>query len=84
MMVKPAMSYLDIIWQASQRTNLPLAADALSCEYAWIESAAKADLIYLDLLFSAFAISLFPAGAYILITFPSTDIARLIDEGKIG
>lgn len=83
-MVKPAMSYLDIIWQASQRTNLPLAAYSVSGEYAMIESAAKADLIDRDRIIGEVAVSIFRAGADILITYHAKDIARLIDEGKIG
>lgn len=81
-MVKPAMSYLDIIWQASQRTNLPLAAYSVSGEYAMIESAAKADLIDRDRIIGEVAVSIFRAGADILITYHAKDIARLIDEGK--
>ena len=83
-MVKPAMSYLDIIWQASQRTNLPLAAYSVSGEYAMIESAAKADLVDRDRIIGEVAVSIFRAGADILITYHAKDIARLIDEGKIG
>ena len=72
------------IWQASQRTNLPLAAYSVSGEYAMIESAAKADLIDRDRIIGEVAVSIFRAGADILITYHAKDIARLIDEGKIG
>ena len=83
-MVKPALSYLDIIHQASQRCNLPLAAYSVSGEYAMIEAAAAADLIDRDRIIGEVAVSIFRAGADILITYHAKEIARLIDQGKIG
>ena len=83
-MVKPAMAYMDIIWQAAQRTNLPVAAYSVSGEYAMIESAAKAGLVDRDKIIGEVAVGVFRAGANILITYHAKDIARLIDEGKIG
>lgn len=44
-MVKPALVYQDIIWQARQLTNLPLAVYNVSGEYSMIKSAAKAGYI---------------------------------------
>ena len=83
-MVKPALSYLDIIHQAAQRSNLPLAAYSVSGEYAMIEAAAAADLIDRDRIIGEVAVSIFRAGADILITYHAKEIARLIDQGKIG
>ncbi len=83
-MVKPALSYLDIISKASQRIQLPLAAYSVSGEYAMIEAAAKADLIDRERIIGEVAVSIFRAGANILITYHAKDIAKLIDEGKIG
>ena len=57
---------------------------SVSGEYAMIESAAKADLIDRDRIIGEVAVSIFRAGADILITYHAKDIARLIDEGKIG
>ena len=83
-MVKPALSYLDIINKVSSETNLPLAAYSVSGEYAMIEAAAKADLIDRERIIGEVAVSIFRAGANILITYHAKDIAKLIDEGKIG
>ena len=83
-MVKPALSSLDIIHQAAQRSNLPLAAYSVSGEYAMIEAAAAADLIDRDRIIGEVAVSIFRAGADILITYHAKEIARLIDQGKIG
>ncbi len=83
-MVKPALSYLDIIFQASQRTNLPLAAYSVSGEYAMIEAAASAGLIDRERIIGETAVSIFRAGADILITYHAKEIADLIEKGKIG
>jgi porphobilinogen synthase len=83
-MVKPALSYLDIIYQASQRSNLPLAAYSVSGEYAMIEAAAAANLIDRERIIGEVAVSIFRAGADILITYHAKEIAGLIDQGKIG
>lgn len=42
-MVKPAMSYLDIIYRVRQQTNLPVAAYSVSGEYAMIKAGCKAE-----------------------------------------
>ena len=83
-MVKPALSYLDIISKASQEINLPLAAYSVSGEYAMIEAAAKANLIDRERIIGEVAVSVFRAGANILITYHAKEIAKLIDERKIG
>lgn len=83
-MVKPALSYLDIISKVSQNINLPLAAYSVSGEYAMIEAAAQAGLIDRERIIGEVAVSIFRAGAEILITYHAREIAKLIDEGKIG
>ena len=49
-----------------------------------IEAAAAADLIDRDRIIGEVAVSIFRAGADILITYHAKEIARLIDQGKIG
>ncbi|MEG0370891.1 MAG: porphobilinogen synthase, partial [Clostridium sp.] len=44
-MVKPALSYLDIIRDVSSNFNLPVAAYSVSGEYSMIKAAAKAGFI---------------------------------------
>ena len=83
-MVKPALSYLDIIRRAGERVDLPLAAYSVSGEYAMIEAAAQMNLIDRDRIIGEVAVSIFRAGADILITYHAKDIARLIDQGVIG
>ena len=40
-MVKPALSYLDIVWRVKQETQLPVVAYNVSGEYAMIKAAAQ-------------------------------------------
>ena len=45
LMIKPALSYLDVIRELSYNTNLPIATYSVSGEYAMIKNAGKAGLI---------------------------------------
>ena len=45
LMVKPALAYLDLVHEARQRFDLPIACYAVSGEYAMVKAAAKAGLI---------------------------------------
>lgn len=40
LMVKPALSYMDIIWRVKEATNLPVAAYNVSGEYSMVKAAA--------------------------------------------
>ena len=44
-MVKPAMSYLDLVTRVKEATNVPVAAYSVSGEYAMVKAAAKMDWI---------------------------------------
>ncbi|OPY65432.1 MAG: Delta-aminolevulinic acid dehydratase [Syntrophorhabdaceae bacterium PtaU1.Bin034] len=79
-MVKPALFYLDILSQAKQKINRPLAAYSVSGEYAMIKFAA--DRGYLDYrrTVTESTISIKRAGADIIITYFAKDIARWIKE----
>lgn len=83
-MVKPALSYLDIIRELSTSVNVPVAAYSVSGEYAMIKSAALAGMIDEDAMIAETTVSIYRAGAEILITYFAKEIARMIDEGRIG
>ncbi|MDF2885933.1 MAG: Porphobilinogen synthase [Lacrimispora sp.] len=83
-MVKPALSYLDIIREVSDSTDVPVAAYSVSGEYSMIKAAAKAGYMDEEKTVCESAISIFRAGADILITYFAMDLARYMDEGKIG
>ena len=84
LMVKPALSYGDVIRECADATNLPMAAYSVSGEYAMIRSAAKAGLIDEYRIMCETALSVFRAGAGILITYYAKELAKAIAKGDIG
>ena len=83
-MVKPALSYLDIIREVADRHDIPVAAYSVSGEYAMIKAASKAGFIEEEKIVCETAVSIYRAGANILITYYAIELARFMDEGKIG
>ncbi|GAB4223335.1 MAG: porphobilinogen synthase [Francisella sp.] len=77
-MVKPALSYLDIINELSHRINLPIVAYHVSGEYAMIKAAAKAGLVDEQEITIETLISMKRAGAKIILTYSALDVANLI------
>ena len=83
-MVKPALSYLDVVSEVKQRINLPVAAYSVSGEYAMVKAAAKMGFIDEDRIISEMAVSTYRAGADIYLTYFAKEIAKFMDEGRIG
>ena len=83
-MVKPALSYLDIISEVSKTANIPVAAYSVSGEYAMMKAAAKQNLINEYAAMCETAVSIFRAGANILITYYAAELADAIKKGDIG
>ena len=83
-MVKPALSYLDIISRAAQKIKLPLAAYSVSGEYAMIKAAGACGFIDEYKIMCESAVSVFRAGADILITYFAKELAQAIKKGDIG
>lgn len=83
-MVKPALSYLDIINEVSANCRLPVAAYSVSGEYAMIKAAAKAGLVDEYGIMCETAVSIFRAGAGILISYYAKELADAIQKGDIG
>ena len=84
LMVKPAMSYLDIVREVKEATNLPLATYSVSGEYAMVKAAALQGWIDEDRIVCEMAASAFRAGADLYITYFAKELARFIEEGRIG
>ncbi|MEJ6949821.1 porphobilinogen synthase [Natronospora cellulosivora (SeqCode)] len=76
LMVKPALSYLDIIQQLKAKSNLPVAAYSVSGEYAMIKMAAKEGLCDEKAMMIEVLTSIKRAGADIIITYYAKDLAR--------
>lgn len=83
-MVKPALSYLDIIREIKDITDIPVAAYSVSGEYSMIKAAAAAGMIDEMSIVAETTVSIFRAGADMLITYYAKEIAEMIDEGRIG
>jgi len=82
--VKPALSYLDIVSAVAEKTDLPLAAFSVSGEYAMIHAAGQAGLINEYGVMCESAASIFRAGAEILISYYANEVAAAIRKGDIG
>jgi porphobilinogen synthase len=79
-MVKPALAYLDVLSQARQRFDLPLAAYNVSGEYAMIKAASQNG--WLDGRRATLEVltAIKRAGADILITYHAKEAARWLAE----
>ena len=77
-MVKPAGPYLDIIRDARDRFDLPLAAYQVSGEYAMIKAAAANGWIDEERIMMESLLGIKRAGADILITYFAREAARLM------
>lgn len=83
-MVKPALSYLDVIRECADIFDLPLAAYSVSGEYAMIKAAGAAGLVNEYLVMCESALSVFRAGANMLITYFAKELAGAVKRGDIG
>ena len=79
-MVKPALSYLDVIRRASIEFDLPLAAYNVSGEYSMIKAAADKDWLDGERVMMEVLTSIKRAGADIIITYFAKDAARKLQS----
>lgn len=79
-MVKPALSYLDIIRDVRERIDVPVAAYSVSGEFAMVKAAAKAGLVDEKKIAMEMLLSMKRAGADIIITYYALDAAKWIKE----
>jgi porphobilinogen synthase len=77
-MVKPAMPYLDLIYQARQRFDVPVAAYQVSGEYSMIMAAARNGWLDHDRAMMESLTSIARAGAGIILTYFAKPAARLL------
>ena len=81
LMVKPALSYLDVIRRVKDNYNLPLAAYNVSGEYAMLKSAVKNGILSEDAIYES-VMSIKRAGADIIITYFAKDLAKIIKYNR--
>lgn len=84
LMVKPALSYLDVLSDVKKATHVPVAAYSVSGEYSMVKAAAKAGFIDEDQIICEMAVSTYRAGADIYLTYFAKELAGFIREGRIG
>jgi len=77
-MVKPAGPYLDIIRDAANTFDLPLAAYQVSGEYAMIKAAAQNGWIDHDRIMMESLLGIKRAGADMIITYFAEEAARML------
>ena len=79
-MVKPALSYLDIIKAAKERVNVPVCAYSVSGEFAMVKSGAKLGVINEKAVALEMLLSIKRAGADMIITYYALEAAKWINE----
>ena len=84
LMVKPALSYLDIISDVAEAVSVPVAAYSVSGEYAMVKAAAKMGWIDEEKIIGEMAAGAYRAGAQIYITYFAKELARQMEKGRIG
>lgn len=77
-MVKPALSYLDIIREVKDKTVVPVCAYSVSGEYAMIKAASKQNLIDEERVVMEMLTSIKRAGADIIITYYAIYAGRIL------
>ena len=81
LMVKPALSYLDVIRRVKDNYNLPLAAYNVSGEYAMLKSAVKNGILSEGAIYES-VMSIKRSGADIIITYFAKDLAKMIRNNR--
>ena len=81
-MVKPALAYLDVIRQAKERFDHPLAAYNVSGEYSMVKAASQQGWIDEKPVTTELLTSIKRAGADIILSYHAKDLARWYREDE--
>ncbi|HET7414546.1 MAG TPA: porphobilinogen synthase [Arthrobacter sp.] len=81
-MVKPALSYLDIISDVAEASDVPVAAYQVSGEYAMVEAAAANGWIDRRRAIEESVLSIRRAGANMVLTYWAQELAGWLKEGR--
>lgn len=82
-MIKPAMSYLDIVKEAREKINAPICVYNVSGEYAMVKNSGEAGLINEKLVALEMLLSMKRAGAKMIITYYALEVAKWLKEDEI-
>ena len=83
-MVKPCLSYLDVVHEIASKSSVPVAGYSVSGEYTMVKTCATAGYIDEANMICEMAVSAFRAGVDIYITYFAKEIAQYIKEGRIS
>ncbi|MCF6171484.1 MAG: porphobilinogen synthase [Bacteroidales bacterium] len=81
-MVKPALSYLDVIRRVKDNYNIPLAAYNVSGEFSMVKAAAANGWVDEDRMIKEILTSIKRAGADIIITYHAPQMAAILKKEK--
>jgi len=81
-MIKPALSYLDVIAEAKKKFNIPISAYSVSGEYAMVKAAANQGWINEDQIINEILYSIKRAGADFIVTYFAKSGAKLIRDNS--
>jgi porphobilinogen synthase len=79
-MVKPALPYLDIIYQVKQQFNLPVAAYNVSGEFSMIKAAAQLGWLDGERAMMESLTSIKRAGADLILTYFAKEAAKVLNR----
>lgn len=79
-MVKPALSYLDVISEVRSLVNVPVAAYHVSGEYAMVQAAASMGWLDGDAVGLEHLLSIRRAGADVILTYLARRTAQLLND----
>lgn len=79
-MVKPALAYLDILKEACQKFDIPIAVYNVSGEYSMVKAAAMQGWIDEKRIVTENLVAMKRAGANIIITYHALDMAKWLNE----
>ena len=79
-MIKPALSYLDIISETRRKFNVPVAAYSVSGEYALVKAASQLGYVNEDDITSEILTSIKRAGADMIVTYFAKSASRFLQE----
>ena len=79
-MVKPALSYLDIIREVKNEVNIPVSAYHVSGEYAMIKAAAARGWLNEEVAMMETTLSIRRAGADLIATYFAKEIVRHLEK----
>jgi porphobilinogen synthase len=79
-MVKPALSYLDVVRQVADAVDVPVAAYQVSGEYAMVEAAAAQGWVDRERVIKETLFSVRRAGASVILTYWAAEMAQWLGE----